>query len=430
MAKQTNIALRSDVIYSIYVRNHTEEGTFRAVIPDLDRIKALGTDIIWFLPIHPIGIKGKKGSLGCPYANRDYRTVNPEYGTMEDFRALVDEIHARGMKCIIDVVYNHTSPDSTLVSEHPEFFYRKEDGSMGNHVGEWTDVVDLDYNCKELWDYQVESLVMWAGIVDGFRCDVASFVPVEFWCRAREAVEKVRPGCIWLAETVHGGFGQFARKSGMYSANDYDMFQAFDMEYEYDVREVFDRYLKGETNLSNYIDVINFQECAYPANYIKMRCLENHDQPRICSFVKDRLSLTNYTAFLYFLKGTTLLYAGQEYMEDHVPSLFDKDVFRRDEDKDISTLFAKLYRFKKEVLSDEDHFKGRADDANHIAILERDDNRSRKLGIFSLKGMSADVKVDLPDGSYINHLDGSNVQVQCGMIHCDGNPVVVSVMSE
>lgn len=429
MAKQTNIALRSDVIYSIYVRNHTEEGTFRAVIPDLDRIKALGTDIIWFLPIHPIGIKGKKGSLGCPYANRDYRTVNPEYGTMEDFRALVDEIHARGMKCIIDVVYNHTSPDSTLVSEHPEFFYRKEDGSMGNHVGEWTDVVDLDYNCKELWDYQVESLVMWAGIVDGFRCDVASFVPVEFWCRAREAVEKVRPGCIWLAETVHGGFGQFARKSGMYSANDYDMFQAFDMEYEYDVREVFDRYLKGETNLSNYIDVINFQECAYPANYIKMRCLENHDQPRICSFVKDRLSLTNYTAFLYFLKGTTLLYAGQEYMEDHVPSLFDKDVFRRDEDKDISTLFAKLYRFKKQVLSDEDHFKGRAEDANHIAILERDDNRSRKLGIFSLKGMSAEVKVDLPDGNYTNQLNGNIVAVADGKIICDGEPIVFSVES-
>jgi len=429
MAKQTNIALRSDVIYSIYVRNHTEEGTFRAVIPDLDRIKALGTDIIWFLPIHPIGIKGKKGSLGCPYANRDYRTVNPEYGTMEDFRALVDEIHARGMKCIIDVVYNHTSPDSTLVAEHPEFFYRKEDGSMGNHVGEWTDVVDLDYNCKELWDYQVESLVMWAGIVDGFRCDVASFVPVEFWCRAREAVEKVRPGCIWLAETVHGGFGQFARKSGMYSANDYDMFQAFDMEYEYDVREVFDRYLKGETNLSNYIDVINFQECAYPANYIKMRCLENHDQPRICSFVKDRLSLTNYTAFLYFLKGTTLLYAGQEYMEDHVPSLFDKDVFRREEDKDISPLFANLYRFKKEVLSHEDHFKGRAEDANHIAILERDDNRSRKIGIFSLKGMSAEVKVDLPDGNYTNQLNGNIVAVADGKIICDGEPIVFSVES-
>ena len=134
MALDTDISLRSQVIYSIYVRNHTQEGTFSAVIPDLDRIKALGTDIIWFMPIHPIGVKGKKGSLGCPYANKDYRSVNPEYGTLEDFRTLVDAIHARGMKCIIDVVYNHTSPDSVLTTEHPEFFYRKPDGTMGNHV--------------------------------------------------------------------------------------------------------------------------------------------------------------------------------------------------------------------------------------------------------------------------------------------------------
>jgi glycosidase len=169
MAENTNIQLRSDVIYSIYVRNHTQDGTFKAVIADLDRIKALGTDIIWFMPIHPIGVKGKKGSLGCPYANQDYRSVNPEYGTMEDFQQLVDEIHARGMKCIIDVVYNHTSPDSVLTREHPEFFYRKPDGNMGNRVGDWTDVVDLDYNCKELWDYQIDSLKMWADIVDGFR---------------------------------------------------------------------------------------------------------------------------------------------------------------------------------------------------------------------------------------------------------------------
>jgi len=426
MANNTNIQLRSDVIYSIYVRNHTPEGTFQAVIPDLDRIKALGTDIIWFMPIHPIGVKGKKGSLGCPYANRDYRTVNPEYGTMEDFILLVDEIHKRGMKCIIDVVYNHTSPDSNLTREHPEFFYRKPDGSMGNHVGDWTDVVDLDYTCKQLWDYQIESLVMWAKIVDGFRCDVASFVPVEFWCQAREAVERVRPGCIWLAETVHSGFGQFSRKSGLYSANDYEMFRAFDMEYDYDVREVFDRYLAGECALSNYMDVLNFQECLYPENHIKMRCLENHDQPRICSFVKDELSLTNFTAFLYFLKGTTLLYAGQEYREDHVPSLFDKDVFRRDETKDISALFTKLYKVKKEVLSSEDFFKGGADDAHDIAILERDDNRTKKVGVFSLKGKSADVKVDLPDGSYVNHLDGAAVTVADGVLHCNGAPILLT----
>ena len=425
MAKQTNINLRQDVIYSIYVRNHTEEGTFNAVIPDLDRIKALGTDIIWFMPIHPIGEKGKKGSLGCPYANRDYRTVNPEYGTMEDFKQLVDEIHARDMKCIIDVVYNHTSPDSTLTVEHPEFFFRKPDGNMGNQVGDWTDVVDLDYHCKELWDYQIESLKMWAEIVDGFRCDVASFVPVEFWCKARAAVEEVRPGCIWLAETVHSGFGQFSRKCGMYSATDYEMFEAFDMEYDYDIREVFDRYLKGEVALSHYLDLINFQECLYPANYIKMRCLENHDQPRICSFVKDDLALTNYTAFLYFLKGTTLIYGGQEFQNEHTPSLFEKEVFPRDTGKDISLLLQKLYGIKKEFLSAEDYFKASADDANDIAILERDDNHSRKIGIFSMQGKAADVKVELKDGIYVNLMDGKNVHVVNGVLHCDGKPMIL-----
>lgn len=425
MAKNSDIQLRNQVIYSVYVRNHTQEGTFLAVIDDLDRIKNLGTDIIWLLPIHPIGIKGKKGSLGCPYANRDYRTVNPEYGTMDDFKTLVKAIHEKGMKCIIDVVYNHTSPDSTLTREHPEFFYRKPDGAMGNHVGDWTDVVDLDYSCRELWDYQIESLKMWAEIVDGFRCDVASFVPVDFWCRAREAVEQVHPGCIWLAETVHSSFGLMSRQMGLYSANDYDMFTAFDMEYDYDIREVFDRYLKGETHLSNYIDMINFQECGYPVNYNKMRCLENHDQPRICSFVKNMLALENFTAFLYFLKGTTLLYAGQEFCCTEIPSLFDKDVFPRD-GKDISLWFAKLNRIKKEILSCNDSFLGSADDENDIAILERIDGNKRKLGIFSLKGKHAEVKVSIPDGDYLNHLDGTMVAVSSGVLQCEGKPIVVS----
>ena len=427
MAINTNIGLRSDVIYSIYVRNHTEEGTFLSIIPDLDRIKALGTDIIWFLPIHPIGVKNKKGSLGCPYANRDYRSVNPAYGTMEDFKELVAQIHARGMKCIIDVVYNHTSPDSVLTQEHPEFFYRKPDGSMGNHVGDWTDVVDLDYTCKALWDYQIESLTMWAGIVDGFRCDVASFLPVEFWCRAREAVAQVNPDCIWLAETVHSGFAIFNRKTGLYCASDYEMFRAFDLEYDYDTREVFDRYLRGEITLSHYLDMLNFQECLYPENYIKMRCLENHDQPRIASFIRDEKVLENYTAFLYFLKGTTLIYAGQEYRNDHVPSLFEKEVITRDMALDITPWLQKMYRIKKELLSCEDYFISKADDKHDIAILTRDDNKTLKLGIFSMKAKAANVAVDLPEGSYRNLIDGKTVTIADGILSCDGAPVILSL---
>ena len=426
MAKDTNIQLRQDVIYSVYVRSHTAEGTFRSIIPDLDRIRALGTDIIWFMPIHPIGVQGKKGSLGCPYANRDYRTVNPEYGTMEDFQALVEEIHKRDMKCIIDVVYNHTSPDSTLTKEHPEFFYRRPDGSFGNHIGDWTDVVDLNYSVPALWDYQIESLVMWAKIVDGFRCDVASFVPVEFWCKAREAVSRVRPDCIWLAETVHSGFGLTARNQGMYSANDYEMFSAFDMEYEYDIREVFDKYLRGEIALSHYMDMLNFQECVYPSNYIKMRCLENHDQPRIRSFIKDEAALINYTAFLYFLKGTTLLYAGQEFENDHQPSLFEQEVFSRETGKDLTPLLQKLYSVKKIFLDCDDFFHGSADDRDDIAILERDNGKTKKFGIFSLKAKASQVRVPVADGTYTNLVDGQPIAVKNGLLCCDGNPIILA----
>ena len=136
----------------------------------------------------------------------------------------MDAIHARGMKCIIDVVYNHTSPDAVYVTEHPEFYYRKPDGRFGNKTADWTDVIDLDYSCAALWDAQIQHLCYWAGIVDGFRCDVASLVPVEFWKKAREAVEKVHPGCIWLAESVHRSFLVFNRLRGITAATDNELF--------------------------------------------------------------------------------------------------------------------------------------------------------------------------------------------------------------
>ena len=119
---------------------------------------------------------------------------------------LVEQIHTRGMKCILDIVYNHTSPDSWLVAHHPEYFYRKPDGSLGNRVGDWTDVIDLDYTNRDLWEYQIETLQMWAKIVDGFRCDVAPLVPLSFWKEARARVAEVNPDCIWLSESVEPTF--------------------------------------------------------------------------------------------------------------------------------------------------------------------------------------------------------------------------------
>ena len=141
MAKNTDIRYRNQLLYSVFVRDYGKNGTFKDVEEDLDRIKSLGTDIIWFMPIHPIGKVGRKGSIGSPYAISDYRAVNPDFGTIEDFIRLTEEIHKRGMKCIIDVVYNHTSPDSVLSVEHPEWFYRDENGKPKAKVEEWWDIV-------------------------------------------------------------------------------------------------------------------------------------------------------------------------------------------------------------------------------------------------------------------------------------------------
>lgn len=429
MARDTDIRLQNQVIYSVYLRAHTEEGTFRALIPDLDRIRALGTDIVWLMPIHPIGVKGKKGSLGCPYANRDYRATNPAYGTMEDFIALSEAVHERGMKLMIDVVYNHTSPDSVLLREHPEFFWRDENGNVGNKIGDWADVIDLDYSNPGLWDYQIESLCLWAKYVDGFRCDVASFVNIEFWKMARAMVSRVRPGCIWLAESVHQSFGNFVRRVGYYSCRDSEAFDAFDLEYEYDVREAFDRYAKGEASLSAWLDQLNFQEAVYPVNYNKMRFLENHDQPRFASLVEDAAERENWEALLFFLKGTTLLYAGQEFSCTHQPSLFEREVFPRT-GRDISARLRKLSDLKHTVLGADDAFWAKADDEHHIAVLGRENGESRKIGVFSLRCMSAEVPVEAPDGAYENLLDGSAVTVRDGVLASEGKPILFTVPKE
>ncbi|MBR1659020.1 MAG: alpha-amylase [Oscillospiraceae bacterium] len=424
MAKNTDISLQKQTIYSIYVRSHTPEGSFQAVIPDLDRIRELGADIIWLMPIHPIGEKGKKGSLGCPYSIRDYRAVNPAYGTIEDFQALADAVHARGMKLMIDVVYNHSSRDSVLLEQHPEFYWRDAVGNVGNKVGDWSDVLDLDYRVPALWDYQIETLKYWAEIVDGFRCDVASFVPVEFWKRARAEVETVRPGCIWLAETVHLRFGNRYRREGNYAARDSEAFEAFDVEYEYDVREAFDRYLRGETPLSTWMELLNYQEGVYPPNYNKLRFLENHDQPRIASRVTDEGELVNYTALLYFLKGTTLLYAGQEFENDHLPSLFEREPISRDTGRDLTPLLRTLADIKRGALGADDGFDAWADDENDIAVMERSNHEGRKFGIFSLKSKTAEIPVSAPDGDYLNLIDGSAVPVREGKTLCCGRPMI------
>lgn len=426
MAIGTPKTYRNQVMYSVYVRNYSEDGTFEAVRRDLARIRALGVDVIWLMPIHPCGEKNRKGTLGSPYAIRDYRAINPEFGTLEDFKRLVDDIHFKGMRCIIDVVYNHTSPDSVLVQTHPEWFYRKPDGSFGNHIGDWTDVIDLDYSHRELWEYQIETLKQWAAIVDGFRCDVAPLVPLEFWLQARREVEKIRPNCLWLSESVEPEFITVTRGMGLSSLSDSEIYQAFDAAYDYDIFPTFQGYLCGKNALADYVADVNRQEYIYPDNYVKLRFLENHDRNRAKQMLPNEKALRNFTAFLYFQKGMTLLYAGQEVEAGHTPSLFEKDAIRWNTGCDLSGFLRRLYEIKQHPLMADSTYRLKAE-AHDIVWGVHERKGKRLVGVFSLRGEFGSVPVGLPEGVYSNLIDGSPTEVREGCLNCCGEPMIFEV---
>lgn len=323
--------LSKAIIYSVFVRNHGLSGGFDKVTRDLARIRDLGTDIVWLMPIHPLGKTGRKGTLGSPYAISDYRAINPEFGDQVALSRLIQHCHELGMKIIIDVVYNHTSPDSLLVKQHPEWFLHDKNGKPMPKFPEWSDIVDLRYydnegkKIQELWDYQIETLHQWVQLgIDGFRCDVASLVPVDFWLEARQKLS-VEKEVLWLAETVHLQFNKSMRDQGYAAWSDSEILGAFDLSYDYDGGEQLDRYFAGNGQLKDYLRQLEVQATMNPARGWKLRFNENHDQPRAAAKIHGTERLRCWTAFQALLPGSYLIYAGQELNASHMPSLFDAD---------------------------------------------------------------------------------------------------------
>ncbi len=423
MAKNTDIRLRNQLLYSVYVRDYGKNGTFSEVEEDLDRIRELGTDIIWFMPIHPLGVKGRKGSKGSPYAIKDYRAVNPEYGTMEDFIRLTEAIHEKGMKCIIDVVYNHTSPDSVLVQEHPEWFYHDAEGKPRARVEEWWDIVDLDYSHDELWDYQIETLCFWAKYVDGFRCDVAPFLPLEFWLKAREAVENVRPGAFWLAESTEHVFTQRLRQSGNDCLSDADLYRAFDACYDYDVYEELFDHLTGKGPLEKYLRQLNLQEAIYPMNYVKMHFIENHDQVRMAALIPDSRRRRHWLAFSLFQKGLGFIYNGQERSDKRFATLFEKDPIDWS-GEDLSDVIRGMMKIKRRDICADSGFEVK-EIREGVVRAEYIRNSQRMMGLFSLNGEALGVDAGLENGTYRNEYNGKEVSVFHGVVPLEDDPVII-----
>lgn len=428
MGRDTNKQLRDLFIYQVYVRNHSEEGTFKAVENDLERIKELGVDIVYLLPIHEIGQKKKKGDLGCPYSIKDYYSVNHEYGTIEDFKSLVNRTHELGMKFMIDIVYNHTSHDSVLLEEHPEYFYKNEEGNFANRVGDWWDITDFDYSKdKGLWEYLINALEYWAKLgVDGFRWDVASVLPIEFLEEAHDRMLEINEDFIFLSESVHEGFTRYLRQQGFGCLSESEIFEVFDIAYDYDTHPFFEGYLKGELPFSRYIDELERQEGMYPENYIKMRNLENHDFGRFAPMVNnDLIKIIQWVSMNFFLKGCNMVYAGQEFCDTNRPSLFDRDLVNWD-GEDISPLISTVSRIVKEKpFTHGAYFIHKQDLDVYVGEYKLED--TRYFGVFNVSKSEGEVEIDLDDGVYINLINNTEVAITKKRMTLSNDPVIFKV---
>ena len=265
---------------------------------------------------------------------------------------------------------------------------------------------------------------MWAEIVDGFRCDVASLVPLEFWKRARREVETVRPGCLWLAESVEPEFILYAKSRGMTAHTDGELYEAFDICYDYDIWREYERYAEGLDSLGQYVHSLNWQLSIYPEGFSKLRCLENHDRPRMAKWFPSEGLQRNWLSWCFFQQGTALLYSGQEWAPVHEPTLFDLDPIPMEGEPVHKALIQRLTKMKKDPLFSEGAYKLKACDNDLLLASYRLADR-RAIGLFSLKEKPGSVEVDLPDGKYKNLIDDSEVLMKSGLLHSKGEPIIL-----
>ena len=389
-------ALRSASIYQIFARNFTSEGTLQAAAARLGEAAELGFDYVYLTPVHPIGVLKRKGSLGSPYAIADYRAVDPLLGGETGLRVFIDEAHRLGLGVIMDVVYNHTSPDSVLMSEHPEWFWRGSDGKPGPRIADWSDAVALDYSHRELWDYQIETLEKWASFgADGFRCDVASLVPVKFWIEARRGSAPTKP-ILWLAESVHREFVTGCRRHGLYAASDPELHSAFDITYDYDGREYLESAWKGELSLGYYLKHLEMQEALYPADAVKLRFLENHDQGRAAARFGRSARLRNWTLFSMLLPGTYMAYMGEELAMERRIQLFDREPMLSEEgDPTFKPFFAQALSLSKRIKAEAPLFDAELL-AEGVVLVRRHGKGPSYAAVLNLDGRSG--RIELPRG--------------------------------
>lgn len=379
---------KSATMYELNVRQFSEEGTFEAILDDLPRLKKMGVDIIWLMPIHPIGEKNRKGTLGSYYAVQDYKGVNPDFGDETSFQKLVDETHKNGMKLIIDWVANHTSPDNVWIEEgHLDWYNLDSTGNVQPPPGtDWWDVSDLNYENEEMQNAMIDALEYWVEKfdIDGYRCDVAGWVPTEFWDRSRRALDKIKP-VFMLAEDE----GVRQHKN------------AFDMTYGWEFHHVMNEVAKGHRNADSIVDYFQREASNFPSSAYRLHFTSNHDENSWNGTEFERMGdgAQTFAVLAATVHGMPLIYNGQETSLKKRLEFFEKDAIQWT-GMDKAEFYATLFQFK-----DDNPALWNGDYGAYPEFLETNNPEvlafTRRKGsntvivILNLSGEDQKVKVDL-----------------------------------
>jgi glycosidase len=307
------------VMYEINVRQYTPEGTLAALRQHLPGLDSIGVDILWVMPVQPIGKLNRKGSLGSPYSVANYTAVNPEYGSDADFRAFVDDAHRRGKKVILDWVANHTAFDHPWITQHPDWYVHGADGTIINardnegRNTDWTDVAELDYAQPAMRAEMIRSMRWWLDTmhIDGFRCDVAGGVPLDFWIDARTALAKVRPDLFWLAE-----------------AESAPTHHVFDATYGWELHHLLNDIAQGKKPTSMIDDYFSRQRKQYPPTALRMYFTSDHDENSWNGTEFERMGANHLPSFVLSttaLSSIPLMYTGQEVSMQKRLRFFERD---------------------------------------------------------------------------------------------------------
>lgn len=305
-------------IYEVNIRQFTPEGTFAAFRRQLPRLRKMGIDILWFMPIHPISQTNRKGSLGSPYAVSDYRGINPDFGSLVEFKDIIDEAHEMGFKVVLDWVANHTGHDHIWIKEHPDFYTKDTGGNFqtpydaDGKLTDWTDVVELDYNNPAMRQAMIEDMKFWVreADIDGFRCDVAFLVPDDFWVNARKALDEIKP-VFMLAESEKPEH----RNNG-----------SFDATYAWSYFHLINDVAKGTKNAQNVYECYESDRSRFKKGF-HISFITNHDENSWLGTVTERLGQSSkaMAVLSYTMTGMPMLYGGQEANLNKRLKFFDKD---------------------------------------------------------------------------------------------------------